>query len=743
MRILMWFGIGFAASCALSVYVLPAGWAIAAGMTAFAIAAVAVMIRFHWKKCGVIIVLFLGIGAGFLRYNHYQHSKIEPALNMDQQTVNSELIATDYSYETDYGYAVEANGIIAGVSQNIRVYLDEDYSLSPGDAISGVFRFRFTAPKEGEKTSFLQANGIFLTANQKSELVVVKCTEGAWKYLPARLARAVKDLLKSTFPEDVYPLVKAVLLGDSSDISYEVDTALKTSGIRHIIAVSGLHVSILYGFIAVITGKRRFLTALIGLPVLLVFAGVAGFTPSVTRACVMTGLMMLSQLLQKEYDGPTALSVACLIMLFVDPVSISSVSLQLSAGCVAGIFLFYSGIQNWINKCIHNVDKEEKSRLKSWLSSSVAMTVSAMSLTTPLAAHYFGTVSIVGILTNLLTLWILNGIFIGIIVTCLLGLVWTPAAALLGSVIAWPVRYVLLVSDLLSKAPFAAVYTASGFAVGWLVLCYVLIPVFFWPGRRSPAGYFCAVVLSLVFALGASWAEPLLSNCVVTALDVGQGQSIILQSKGKTFLVDCGGSYGEDAADIAAQKLLSMGIGRLDAVVLTHEDSDHTNGLAYLLTRVDTDMILLPATACKFELPETDAEIIWIDRETELSFGDTVMRIFPPVFSASNNENSLCILFDTEKCDILITGDRSTRGEERLLMQYDIPDVDLLVAGHHGSKNSTGEELLEAARPETVIISAGRGNIYGHPSSEVLDRLNAFGCAVLRTDLEGTIIFRR
>jgi competence protein ComEC len=112
--------------------------------------------------------------------------------------------------------------------------------------------------------------------------------------------------------------------------------------------------------------------------------------------------------------------------------------------------------------------------------------------------------------------------------------------------------------------------------------------------------------LSLVFAVGASWAEPLFSNCVVTVLDVGQGQSVILQSKGKTFLVDCGGSYGENAADIAARKLLSMGVGRLDAVVLTHEDADHTNGLTYLLTRVDTDMILLPATAYEFELPKTD-----------------------------------------------------------------------------------------------------------------------------------------
>lgn len=743
MRILMWFGIGFAAGCALSVYLLPAGWMIVAAAVSFVFALLAAVCALRWKKSGIVMILLLGVGTGFLRFHYYQSAKVSPAMMLDQVVENVSLTASEYSYETHYGYAVEATAVIEGVSQNIRVYLDEDYNLSPGDTIDGLFRFRFTAPKEGEVTSYLQTNGIFLTANQKSELIVTRCAERSWRYIPAELNRSIKLLLKSSFPKDVYPFVKAVLLGDTADISYEVDTALKISGIRHIVAVSGLHVSMLYGFIVLFTGKRRFLTALLGLPVLLLFAGVAGFTPSVTRACVMTGLMILAQLLQKEYDGPTALSAACLLMLFADPVAISSVSLQLSAGCVAGIFLFMEKIQGWINKRIHNVEKSEKSRVKSWFSSSVAMTISSMSLTTPLAAFYFGTVSVIGVLTNLLTLWILNGIFIGIIVTCLMSLIWMPGAAMLGSTVAWPVRYVLLVSDLLSKLPFSAVYTASGFIVAWILLCYVLLPVFFWKGRRRPAEYLCTVLLSLCISVGGSWITPLFSDCIVTALDVGQGQSLIVQADGKAILVDCGGNYGEDVADVVSEKLLSMGISRLDAIILTHEDSDHSNGLPYLLTRIDTDMILLPATAGDFAFPETNAMIVWVDRETKLSFGSSLITIYPPVFSATNNENSLCILFDTEKCDILITGDRSVRGELRLLEQYDIPDVDLLIAGHHGSKNSTGEELLTAVRPETVIISAGRGNLYGHPSAEVLERLEIFGCDVLRTDLDGTIIYRR
>ncbi len=100
-------------------------------------------------------------------------------------------------------------------------------------------------------------------------------------------------------------------------------------------------------------------------------------------------------------------------------------------------------------------------------------------------------------------------------------------------------------------------------------------------------------------------------------------------------------------------------------------------------------------------------------------------------------------MFDTENCDILITGDRSAYGERMLLHAGKIPEVDVLIAGHHGSKNSTCEDLLAAAQPQTVCISAGRDNLYGHPAAETLQRLEHFGCTVYRTDRDGTITIRR
>ena len=109
----------------------------------------------------------------------------------------------------------------------------------------------------------------------------------------------------------------------------------------------------------------------------------------------------------------------------------------------------------------------------------------------------------------------------------------------------------------------------------------------------------------------------------------------------------------------------------------------------------------------------------------------------------SDNENSMCVLFESEEGVILITGDRSRTGERDLIGKYDLPQADILIAGHHGSKTSTSRELLQAVRPEIVIISAGKNNIYGHPAREVLERLAEFNCTVYRTDQQGSVLVRR
>ena len=131
------------------------------------------------------------------------------------------------------------------------------------------------------------------------------------------------------------------------------------------------------------------------------------------------------------------------------------------------------------------------------------------------------------------------------------------------------------------------------------------------------------------------------------------------------------------------------------------------------------------------------------DFEQTLLLDQAPITMFGGKEGTSDNESSLCVLFQPEDCDILITGDRSEDGEQELMNHMQLPDLEILIAGHHGSRTSTSWELLNATKPEIVLISVGEDNRYGHPSDAVLQRLADFGCEVYRTDTYGTIIFRR
>ena len=747
MRRLMWFSIGFALSCGLCAYILPENRMLPlAGVLLLMGLALGILGR-DQRPARMAAWALLGCALGFGWFAGFRQHYLSHAIGLDGVTRETVITAADYGWDTSYGTAADGTIELEGRTYQVRFYLNEKQTILPGDRINGEFRFRVTTPDGEKEGTYHQGKGIFLLAYQRGEAACSPGDSDSIRFLPAKLRRNITDIIQGCFPEDVFPFAQALLLGDSTELDYETETAFRISGIRHVIAVSGLHVSILYGLVSAVTFKRRYLTAIIGIPVLGIFAAVAGFTPSVVRACIMVGLMMTATAFNKEYDAPTELGFAALVMLLVNPLTITSVSFQLSVASVAGILLFNAPVLEWL-KSVLGVGKGKglKDRLTRWFSSSVSVTLSAISLTTPLCAHYFGAVSLIGILTNLLTLWAVSFIFYGIMAVCLLSLLTLSGAKLLASVVSWLIRYVLAVAKLCAGVPLAAVYTQSVYIVIWLVFVYLLLAVFILMKKKQPFQLLCCGVLGLCIALLCSWVEPLMDDCRVTVLDVGQGQSILLQSEGRTYLVDCGGDYADAAADLVADTLLSQGITRLDGIILTHYDDDHAAGVEYLLTRMDTDYLFLPDTEDNGVGDTisalTTGQVIRVWENVDVTFGGAKLTIFGPIYSGSSNENSLCILFEAGDYAILITGDRSAFGERMLLRKADLPQVDLLIAGHHGSKTSTSQELLEAVRPYTVIISVGE-NSYGHPSDEVLERLEKYGCTVYRTDEHGTIIYRR
>jgi len=741
-RKLMWFTIGFAVSCGIGAYGMLSDRFILLAVCACLLVSGGVLAAFRRGKGSAAVAVLAGCVAGGIWLAVFVHNSLDPLSLLNDTEGTYAITASDYSRETDYGVTADGVVTIGKKQYPIRAYLKEGITLKPGDVVTSDFRVRLTLPDSDEGSTYYPGKGIFLILSQKGDAIIAEAGEIPLRFYPAVLRRNVQNTLAALFPEEVSAFAKALLLGDTSELSYALDTAFQVSGIRHIVAVSGLHISILYSLIALLTFRQRHLTMLLGIPVLLLFAAVAGFTPSVTRACIMVWLMLLSRVFNREYDPPTALSFAVLVMLLYNPWVITSVSLQLSVGCVAGILLFSGRISGWMTQKLPK-RKGFASKIQKSFCTSVSVTLSATSLVTPLSAWYFGAVSLVSVVTNLLALWVVNLIFNGLVLVVLLYGFLPAAASALAWLLTWPVRYVFLVSRWLAEIPVAAVYTTSVFITVWLVFLYVLLAVFLFQREKTPGILACCGCIGLCIALLASWGEPAMDDVRITMLDVGQGQSILLQSEGRTYLVDCGGDSDTETADLIAETLLSQGTDHLDGIILTHYDRDHAGGLENLLTRIDTEVLLLPDVKTAQKAPESDGQILYVREDVTISFGNTEIRVFGPTYPEDDNENSLCVLFDTEKCDILITGDRSGFGEQTLLRYARVPDVDILVAGHHGAASSTSEELLRAVTPEIVLISVGEDNVYGHPASSLLQRLEEFGCQIYRTDKNGTITIRR
>lgn len=746
MRKLMWFSVGFTAATFFGAYlILGSMLLLLAGI--FGIICVVLLLP-RKDICSRIGVCALGAAVGFLYFWGFDQAVLSTARSLDGEDLVIEMEATDYSFHTGYGYAVDGKANIDGKRFSVRLYYPQEETLYPGDTLTANVQLRYT-PGDGKKSTYHKGEGIFLLAYADKEIDVDRTEKLPGKYFPSVLRKRIADRITDIFPENTAPFAKALLLGDDSEISYGDNVAFQKSGIRHVIAVSGLHVSILFSVVYAVTGKRGLLTLLLGIPVLILFAAVAGFTPSVVRACVMQGLVILSIAVSKEFDPPTALAFAALVILMVNPLAATSVSFQLSVGSMIGIYAFSGSIRDYLqNEKRLGVPKGKnlKSKLKRWFVGSVSVSISAQIVTLPLCALYFGMVSVIGILTNLLTLWVVSFIFCGIMAACILSLLWVPLGVFAGWIVSVPIHYVLMISRFLASIPFGVAYTDSLYTVLWIIFTLLLLTIFLLSKKRSVILLVTAIIGMYALSLAAAWFEPRLDNFRLTVLDVGQGQCVLLQCKDEAYLIDCGGDNSEHTATTALNVLGAQGISRLDGLILTHYDVDHAGGAVYLSQAMPVSRLYLPDTddeneiRCYFE--EQDIPVTWVSKNASFSCGKGEISLYPAKTESEGNESSMCILFRGENCDILITGDRNISGEGQLLRQANIPNIEVLVVGHHGANTSTGLELLYETKPEIAIISVGENNLHGHPHREVLRRLEKAGCLIRRTDLEGNIIIR-
>ena len=384
-----------------------------------------------------------------------------------------------------------------------------------------------------------------------------------------------------------------------------------------------------------------------------------------------------------------------------------------------------------------------------FLASSFSATMGALVFTVPLSALYFGDLVLISPLSNLLCLWAAGLAFFTGLLSVTAGFLWLPLGKVLAFLPGLFIQYILGGTELLSHIPYHAVSFANPYLKYWLVYVYILFFLAWRFGTKAPRKYGLAAllaVLTLAVTIQAGQKQ-YHSGLDVILLDVGQGQCVVLKSGEEFALIDCGsGSSWIDAGDLAAQQLRAMGCDALDYLLLTHYDSDHVSGVTGLLAWMEVKTMLLPPEEQDSALEASilaaakkrGVETRTIGRRYNITFGTTTLTIYPPLGEKTDNERGLSLLAMSGTDSILITGDMSQKTEALLLDTYRIPEADVLVAGHHGAKSSTSDALLEALGPEIACISVG-SNSYGHPAEETLQRFAREGCAIYRTDLQGSI----
>lgn len=742
MRTLAVFAGSFSLGIFLAQYLLPHHWLLPLACICLLLGCGALLLPGIWRRRGVLVGTAMALALG---YNWLYCRQVEgpmAALAGTEQAVTMTLC--DYAVETNYGAKVTVKA--EGLPAKAVYYGDEALlELRPGQTVSDLVYFQDAGRIRDDDITTFTSKGVFLLAYQRGEPEYGAGSAGSPRWWPVRLGRAMVRNIQNVASGDTAGFLIAILTGDKSALSEQAATDLSEAGLYHVLAVSGMHCGFLLTLVILLAGRhRRRLVAVVTIPLLVFYALLTGGSPSVVRACVMLSFLLAAPLFHRDSDGPTALSAALFLILLKNPFAVASISLQLSFTAVAGLL--------WLTPKLYALlmGGKKRGRGARFVLASFSATMGAMVFTVPLAAVYFGRLALVSPISNLLCLWAAGIVFMLGLLAVLAGFVFPPLALALAVLPRVLTGFILLTAHLLAKVPCHAVYFVNPYLKYWLCFAYGLFALAWLlrpkSGRKyAVAGLCAAVTLAMTVYLGAARYDAKLDALV---LDVGQGQSILLSSGENCALVDCGsGNSWRDAGTIAADRLLTMGHDTLDYLILTHYDTDHVNGFESLLARLRVETLLVPPVMAENELEPAiralaekyGTAVQNIDTKVPISLGKAELSVLPPVGEAEeDNESGLTVLASAGERDLLITGDMDSVRERILLETHPLPQVEYLVAGHHGSKTSTSSDLLDALTPEAVLISVG-SNSYGHPTEETLRRIAERGCSIYRTDLQGTL----
>ena len=613
-----------------------------------------------------------------------------------------------------------------------------------------------------------------------------------------QLRRHLAETFLEVYGEENGALLAAMLLGERTFLSEETQSLYKAAGTLHVIAVSGLHISLLglglYRLLRRIFDAQA-PAAVISVLCMAAYVFLVGNPPSAVRAFIMFAMGLLAGYWKRTLDTPTALSLSAAIILMGNPFYIGQSSFLLSFLAILAIAVFQPALKEClalINPYHFPLSRLLDSR-RAWrlrhldpqkvtggchellkkAGNGLQSSFSVWIVTLPVQLFFFSEVSLFGIFFNPLIIPLMGVILLLGIAGLFLKEIFHLFTFLTGSALTdWEItvisicRYaegiffaIIKAGGSLADRLSFAMWTPGKPAYGKMLLAFGLLLLFCLLGNLSENGrtfpekfwkYRLGILLGVILLLAGYPAH----NLQITFLDVGQGDGICMElPDGSVYLMDGGSS---DVSKVGNYRLVpflkAKGIRKIDAVFLSHGDADHINGIAELLEekQMSIDCICLPAGAEQEEF----VEIRDLARARNISVrtiqagdfwennGAKFWCLNPADVTASGNAASMVLYMEYQDFSMLLTGDLEGEGEKSvaaLLRSNAITGISVLKVAHHGSKNSTKEEFLRQCSPAVAVISCGEHNTYGHPHKETLERLNDMGTAVYRTDCSGAV----
>jgi competence protein ComEC len=647
----------------------------------------------------------------------------------------------------------------------------------PSDRVE--LRGGIRAPPPDDFGTYLSRIGAVGTLRADSLVLVssggsLRATLEAWR-------RVASDGLARAIPEPEAGLAAGVLIGLRDRVDRDLAADFTTAGASHVVAISGWNIAIVASTLAAVAGGlRRRRRAILTAAAIVLYVAFVGPSPSVVRAGVMAGVALLAREVGRPGTAAAALGWAVTALLLLDPVYASDAGFRLSVLATAGILA-------WGTSLTKRLAGTAPGRPRRWLAEILGVSLAAQAATTPIVLLDFGRLSLAAPLVNLIVVPLVPPAMAAGALALAVGVVagsgLAGAAATLVGLPAW-VLYAAMVATVRTGAglPMSSLQLDPPWdAVAAAVSACAIVAVARWgpalvsrlerrgrpsvasrPAKRrgqqrgSAGARIGAVALAAAtIALALAVAHHPDGTVRVVVLDVGQGDGILLEGgRGGRMVVDGGPDPGRLV--IALDERLPPWDRRIDLLVLTHPHEDHVAGLAVLLSRYRIGRVYEPgmlglgpgyqawvsalgargttrgrlSTGDRLQLDDIRFQVLWPD-------ADQVPERPADGGTAINNV-SIVLLGEREGHRILLAGDIEEQIDPELIRRG-LPQVDLLKVAHHGSRTSSTPAFLDAVRPRVAVVSAGKGNPYGHPAPATIDRLHAIARETYRTDTDGTI----